>query len=42
MSVYIEGLFLQKINIPKGLTLPPSYLRIYEGIFHPRCTLTTE
>lgn len=42
MSGYIEGLFLPKINIPKGLTLTPAYLRIYEGIFPPACTLTTE
>ena len=32
MSVYIEGLFLPKINIPKGLPFTLAYLRIYEGI----------
>ena len=42
MSGYMEGLFFPKINIPKGLTLTPAYLRIYEGIFPPACTLTTE
>ena len=42
MSGYIEGLFLPKINIPKGLPFGPAYLRIYEGIFPPACTLTSE
>ena len=41
MSGYMEGLFLPKINIPKGLPFTLAYLRIYEGIF-PTCTLTTE